>query len=243
MGVDENLWSAYDQMGAAYRQRASESAYNAHYDRPAVLAALGPVDGRRVLDAACGPGMYLTELLDRGAQVSAFDASPAMAALASQRTGGLVRIDHAVLGEPLPYADTSFDLIVCALAIHYAADRGAAFSEFFRVLRPGGAAVISTQHPATDWLRKGGSYFETVLETDIWRTPSGEQPVRFWREPLSALCAAATDSGFLIERLIEPRPARSMRELYPEDYEKLNREPGFLILRLFKPASGITRRW
>ena len=27
-----------------------------------------------------------------------------------------------------------------------------------------------------------------------------------------------------------------MREHYPEDYEKLNREPGFLILRLVKPA-------
>jgi hypothetical protein len=50
-----------------------------------------------------------------------------------------------------------------------------------------------------DWLSKGGSYFQTTLETDIWHIPSGEQPVQFWREPLSALCAAATDAGFLIE--------------------------------------------
>jgi len=50
-----------------------------------------------------------------------------------------------------------------------------------------------------DWLRKGGSYFQTTLETDMWNMPSGEQPVHFWREPLSALCAAATDAGFLIE--------------------------------------------
>jgi hypothetical protein len=64
---------------------------------------------------------------------------------------------------------------------------------------PGGAAVLSTQHPVMDWLRKGGSYFQTTLETDMWNMPSGEQPVHFWREPLSALCAAATDAGFLIE--------------------------------------------
>lgn len=57
------------------------------------------------------------------------------------------------------------------------------------------------------------------------------------REPLSALCAAATDSGFLIEKLIEPVPAETMRERYPEDYEKLSKEPGFLILRLLKPAT------
>jgi hypothetical protein len=87
-----------------------------------------------------------------------------------------------------------------------------------------------------DWLRKGGSYFQPTLETDIWHTPSGDQPVRFWRESLSALCTAATDAGFLIEKVIEPVPAESMREHYPEDYEKLNREPGFLILRLVKPA-------
>jgi hypothetical protein len=54
-----------------------------------------------------------------------------------------------------------------------------------------------------DWLRKGGSYFQTSLETDIWHTPSGDQPVQFWREPLSALRTAATDAGFLIERVIE----------------------------------------
>jgi SAM-dependent methyltransferase len=234
--VGEDLWDAYDRMGLSFQQHAADSAYNAHYDRPAVLAALGPVAGRQVLDAACGPGLYLRELLQRGAEVTAFDASPVMVTLARRRTAGRVRIDRAALGDPLPYRDGAFDLIVCALAIHYASDRAAAFAEFCRVLRPGGAAVVSTQHPVMDWLRKGGSYFQTTLETDIWPTPSGDQPVHFWREPLSGLCTAATDAGFLIEKLIEPVPAETMRERYPEDYEKLSKEPGFLILRLLKPA-------
>ena len=63
--VGEDLWDAYDQMGLSFQQHAEDSAYNAHYDRPAVLAALGPVRGRQVLDAACGPGLYLRELLER----------------------------------------------------------------------------------------------------------------------------------------------------------------------------------
>ena len=71
--VGEDLWDAYDQMGLSFQQHAEDSAYNAHYDRPAVLAALGPVRGRQVLDAACGPGLYLRELLERGAAVTAFD--------------------------------------------------------------------------------------------------------------------------------------------------------------------------
>ena len=134
--VGEDLWDAYDRMGLSFQQHAADSAYNAHYDRPAVLAALGPVSGRQVLDAACGPGLSLRELLEGGAEVTAFDASPVMVSLARQRTAGRVRIDQAALGEPLPYPDGAFDLIVCALAIHYASDRAAAFAEFCRVLRP-----------------------------------------------------------------------------------------------------------
>lgn len=198
-------------MGRDYQQRAADSAYNAHYDRPAVLAALEPVRGRRVLDAACGPGLYTQELLARGAVVVAFDASPVMVDPARARIADRAQIDQAVLGQQLPYADGAFDLIVCALAIHYAGNRAAAFAEFCRILRPGGALVISTQHPTTDWLRKGGSYFEVRLETDVWHTQSGDQPVRFWREPLSALCGYATDAGFLIEKVIEPLPADTMR--------------------------------
>jgi hypothetical protein len=61
--------------------------------------------------------------------------------------------------------------------------------------------------------------------------------VHFWREPLSALCTAATGAGFVIEKLIEPVPAETMRDRYPEDYAQLTKEPGFLILRLLKPAT------
>jgi SAM-dependent methyltransferase len=237
--VDERLWSAYDAMGREYQQRAADSPYNAHYDRPAVLAALGPVRGQRVLDTACGPGLYAQELLARGAVVMAFDASPVMVDLARARIADQAQVDQAVLGQPLPYADGVFDLIVCALAIHYADDRAVAFAEFWRVLRPGGALVVSTQHPTTDWLRKGGSYFDVRLETDVWHMEAGDQPVRFWREPMSALCGYATGAGFLIEKVIEPLPAETMRGLYPEDYQKLTTEPGFLILRLVKPRDPV----
>ncbi len=146
------------------------------------------------------------------------------------------RIVRAVLGEPLPFSDAEFDLVVCALAIHYARDRAEAFRELFRVLRPGGALVVSTQHPTTDWLRKGGSYFDVRQEKDHWFRDGVTYPVTFWREPLTSLCAAITDAGFLIERLVEPLPAESMRDLDPEEWEVLHGRPGFLMLRLVKPG-------
>src|SRR5258708_24825955 len=101
-------------MGEDFQRHAADSAYNAHYDRPAVLAALGAVSGLHLLDACCGPGLYTNELLSRGAEATAFDASPAMVALARTQVAGRARVDRAVLGHPLPYPGGAFDRIVCA---------------------------------------------------------------------------------------------------------------------------------
>ena len=231
----------YDEMAAAYEEHAVDSAYNAHYDRPAVLAHAGDVGGLRVLDAGCGPGLYTEELVRRGADVVAVDGSDAMVRLAERRVGEAAQVLRADLDAPLPFADEQFDLVVCALVIHHVSDRCATLGEFARVLRRGGRAVLSTHHPTADWLRKGGSYFDVRQEEDVWKVEGRTFPVRFWREPLTSLCAAVADAGFLIERLVEPTPEESMRERSPDDWQKLQREPGFLVLRLVKPPIADAR--
>ncbi len=233
----EGAWEPYDRLGDDFVRRAESSVWNAHYDRPAVLAALGPVGGLSVLDAACGPGVYAERLLAAGARVDGFDASEVMLEAARARLGGRAALVRASLDERLPYPDAAFDRVVCALAIHYAKDRGATLAEFARVLRPGGRAVLSTQHPMTDWLRKGGSYFAVQRETDDWPTrDGGAVTVGWWREPLTALCSAALAAGFLIDRLVEPLPDPAVRETDPEAFERLSDRPDFLILGLAKRA-------
>jgi hypothetical protein len=97
-----------------------------------------------------------------------------------------------------------------------------------------GAFTLSRTRKREDWLRKGGSYFDVVLESDRWCRDGAAWEVRFWREPLTSLCEAIYRAGFLIERLIEPVSAESMCDRWPDDYEKLQRKPGFLHLRLLK---------
>jgi len=58
----------YDVFADEFLGHARDGFYNAGYDRPACLALLGDVRGKRVLDAACGPGLYAAELIGRGAQ-------------------------------------------------------------------------------------------------------------------------------------------------------------------------------
>jgi SAM-dependent methyltransferase len=230
-----NDWYDDSGMARAYEEHASESPYNTHYDRPAALELLGDVRGQRVLDAACGPGLYAAELVARGAELAAFDLSECMLDLARQRVGDAVSLSVASLGDRLPYEDETFDRVLCALAIHYADDRGAAFAEFYRVLRSGGAAVVSTHHPTANWLRDGGSYFDVTIATDTFELDGRHGQIQFWREPLGSLCDAATSAGFLIERVVEPRPTDIVRARWPDTYEKLERQPAFMLLRLVKP--------
>ena len=75
---------------------------------------------------------------------------------------------------------------------------------------------------------------------DVWERDDVSYSVHFWREPLTAFSAAVADAGFLIERLVEPRPADSMRERWPATWEKLQREPGFLLLPAPEAAGGLS---
>lgn len=226
----------YEGMAADYETSAADGIYNAHYDRPAVLGLAGDVHGRRVLDAGCGPGLYAEQLVDGGAEVVALDTSRAMVDLARRRLGDRATVVQGDLNRPLVFAGAEFDLVVCALVIHHVDDRTATLRELHRVLRPGGAVVLSTQHPTADWLRKGGSYFDVAREVDVWERYGRSYEVPFWREPLTSLCAAVADAGFLIERLVEPSPDESVRDRSPEDWDHLRTNPCFVVLRLVKPA-------
>jgi 2-polyprenyl-3-methyl-5-hydroxy-6-metoxy-1,4-benzoquinol methylase len=227
--------TVYERRPDDFQRRAAASAYNALYDRPAMLELLGDVDGQAVLDAGCGPGLYAEELANRGASVVGIDQSAGMVELARQRLGARAEFRAHDLSRPLDWlADRSFDAVVIALVIHHVDDRRALLRELFRVLRPGGRVVLSTHHPMEDWLRLGGSYFDVEAVEEVWRD---DWDVRYWRQPLTATCAEATDAGFLIERLVEPYPSEELRRRFPETYDKLSERPAFLMLRLLRPAS------
>lgn len=219
----------YDVFADEFLDHASNNLYNAHYDRPACLSLLGDVAGLTVLDAACGPGLYAEELAARGADVIGFDQSPRMAELSEQRVpSGRFRAHD--LADPLDWLpDQSVDLVLFALALEYVDDRIHALRELRRVLRPGGALVLSRQHPTGDWLRHGGSYFDVRVIEEIW---SRGWRVRYWLAPLEQTCEELYEAGFLIERLREPRPTAEAAEINRDDYERLIREPtGFLAIR------------
>jgi arsenite methyltransferase len=114
--------------------------------RELVRAALGARPGDRVLDVGCGPGFYVTELLEavgREGSVAGVDASADMLAVAAQRAEGHDNVTfHEADATSLPVPDASFERAVCVQVLEYVRDVPAALTEMHRALRPGGRVLV-----------------------------------------------------------------------------------------------------
>ncbi|MEM8882757.1 MAG: class I SAM-dependent methyltransferase [Planctomycetota bacterium] len=236
----------YDQFARRYAEGSRVKAHNALYERPATLSLLPDLEGRRVLDAGCGPGHYATELLARGAEVVAIDVTEEMVAITREEVGDRADVRRWDLHDPLTFAaDASFDGVVCPLVLDYLEDWHALFAEFARVLRPGGWFVYSHGHPMTDYdfVRResdpDANYMETEQHTVHWHG-FGEPPPRmtFYRRPLQAMLDPLLDVGFAIEKVLEPLPTEECLRREPHEYEKLMREPCFLCVRARKSGES-----
>jgi SAM-dependent methyltransferase len=102
---------------------------------------------KHILDAGCGNGRYSRFLLrcaDPDAILTTFDLSPRMLARARRRLRNS-RVSHAVADlTRLPYADASFDAIVCGWVLEHLPDPQPGLRELARVLRPGGKLLLLT---------------------------------------------------------------------------------------------------
>ena len=114
--------------------------------RALVHEALGAEPGERVLDAGCGPGFYVSEIVERvgpEGMVVGVDTSTPMLTLAAKRCEGHANVSFAE-GDVtvLPVADADFDRALSVQVLEYIADIPAALAELLRVLRPGGRVLI-----------------------------------------------------------------------------------------------------
>jgi SAM-dependent methyltransferase len=220
---------AFERFAQAYARDNETNAWNALYERPAVLTLLGDVAVLRVLDAGCGPGAHAAALLERGATVTGVDSSSAMVAMASRRLPD-AHFLQADLSMPLPFGTASFEVVLASLVMHYLRDWGPTLHELHRVLAPGGRLVISTHHPFMDHaLNDGSDYFAIYDFSEEWCKDGQAMKLRFWHRPLSAMVRSLHDAGFVIETLEEPAPDPSVRDIDPDAWSVLTTQPRFIF--------------
>src|SRR5215207_10747192 len=102
---------AYDALAPVYDDIGSGRAHERWLAAIEELALEYGLAGRRLLDVACGTGNSFMELLGRGYDVTACDASPRMVAAARRKAGPAARVLVADMRR-LP-ALGEFDLVTC----------------------------------------------------------------------------------------------------------------------------------
>ena len=106
-------------------------------EKQAVLDALAPVEGRTVLEMACGTGRFTVMLAERGTDVTGIDISEAMLARGRERARTTHTADHLEFvrgdGGRLPFGDDAFDTVFAIRFFHLASDPVRFLAEMRRV--------------------------------------------------------------------------------------------------------------
>ena len=113
------------------------------------LPLLGIGADAHLLEVACGsggPALYVagaTSCRVTGIDINESGVATATQAAERAGAGGRVRFERASADTPLPFADGSFDALLCIDSMNHFPDRARVFREWQRVLRPGGRALFT----------------------------------------------------------------------------------------------------
>ncbi|MCL4180226.1 MAG: methyltransferase domain-containing protein [Verrucomicrobia bacterium] len=155
------------------------------------LSALGVKAGMRFLDAGCGGGGACVVAAALGCEVTGFDASHALLAIARERLPQAQCV-HGDL-EQLPFPDGHFDAALAANSVIFAEDIRQAMRELRRVVRPGGRVAV------TSWGKP-----EQVEMRDVFAAVASAMPQRpggggpFAWSADGALANLITEAGFKV---------------------------------------------
>jgi SAM-dependent methyltransferase len=179
------------------------------------FAELLPPAGRRTLDIGCGEGRLGRFLASRGHAVSGIDSSPLLVDAARQAGG----YDELICSEAgpasLPWDDGSFDLAVGHMVLQDMTDPAGCIAEAARVLGPDGVFCLAIPNPVNASEASRSRYFDELPDAET--VVRGGLTMEFvWIDrPLSFYTEALARSGFVIERLREPRPSADTVTRHP----------------------------
>lgn len=214
-----------------------------NYGHPYVLDDFETMNHRRYLCPVCGSSdrdrlykLYIDKFLPPSGvrRVLEFAPVPALSAYLrgradlEYRTADLMMsgVDDVVdITDMTMYADGSFDFFICSHILEHVSDDGAALSELYRILTPGGRGIVMTP------VAPEGAFDEDPAVTDEgerWRRFAQGDHVRLYDR--STLCSRIRKSGFELSAL-------DSRTFGDDVFSRHGIAPGSVLYVVGKPAA------
>jgi 2-polyprenyl-3-methyl-5-hydroxy-6-metoxy-1,4-benzoquinol methylase len=248
--TNDDVREVWDTLASYWDERThTGETWQREYIAPVVEDLLLPVEGRRILELACGNGEFARRFTDLGATVVATDFSPAMIEVARGHGGDIdYRLVDATdedalrsLGSP-----SSFDAIVSNMAIMDMRDIEPMARVTIELVRPGGRFVASVLHPAfnsghamrvTEESEDDAGVLRTYwVKTSRYHTQFASkgvaiegQPITQWyfHRPIESILEPFFTNGWIVDALREPVLASS---------RFFSDVPGILVVRFRRPG-------
>jgi ubiquinone/menaquinone biosynthesis C-methylase UbiE len=186
----------------------------------------GDLKDKKILDLACGQGQFSRILRDKGVQVTGVDLGKELIALAEASSRSASSKTHMIsyfngsADDLYMLKDTSFDTVVCILALQNIEKLDMTIKEVRRVLKKHGSFIFVLNHPSfrnprqSHWgyderahiqYRRVDEYMsESHIKIDM--TPGSTAKKKFtvsFHRPLQVYVKALSKHGFSITRLEE----------------------------------------
>lgn len=211
-----------------------------HINNPVFFEHLPEVSGKHGLDIGCGEGHNTRLVAKLGATIVGVDPSQKFIDHAKSHPDNESLEIQFELGKAsqLKFQDKNFDFVISTMCLMDVPEIEGVFKEVHRVLKPGGFLQFSIVHPCfsppdASWQMNGdnsrellqvGGYFKEGPTLDSWSFTTVPEDLKkehekfkvvHYHRTLSHWINALIESGFILEKVMEPSASERAVETYP----------------------------
>jgi len=247
-GMKQNIYDNPDFFSGYKALRDNKAGLNDVLEHPAIRSLLPDLRDKAVLDLGCGAGHFCRHMVSLGAsRVVGVDISKKMLSLAANESECDKKISYVNSPiEEFDFGTESYGAVVSSLAFHYLADINSIFQKIYAALESPGYLIFSMEHPLCTcvlgiqpgWHRDemGNKLFWPV---DEYANEGARQSHWFvdgvvkYHRTLATVINGLVDTGFTVQRVLEPYADPESESARVELLEE-RRRPPFLLIRAAK---------
>lgn len=232
---------------AGYKKiRENQVNANNLFEIPALFSMMPNLKDKTILDLGCGFGEHCKGFVESGAKkVIGIDISEKMLEIAKQENADSKITYINMPMENIFELTEKFDIVISSLAFHYVEDFAGVVKNVYNLLNENGTFIFSQENPLCTCHSGGQRWTKDENGNKLYFNLSnygieGEREstwfvddVKKYHRTFSSIINTLIETGFKIEKLIEPLPTEDLLKKYP-DYKDLFHKPDFLLVKCTK---------